>query len=130
MTEPKRPKPPTGLSAAGKRLWTTIVADVAPEMELDARDLDVLGEACAMQDTIASLEKAIKRDGEVLDGARGPRTHPAVIELRQARVAKMRLLCAVDLSDRVMTPASLRAKKAAEVRWDLERKKWGRRGAA
>lgn len=129
--EAKRPKPPTSLGTAGKKLWQTILADVAEGWELDARDLDVLEEACAVEDTIAALDKAIKRDGEVLDGERGVRVNPAVVEVRQCRVAKMRLLAAVDLDERpVSTPTQRRAQHAATVRWDLERKKRGRRGAA
>lgn len=131
VTQSDLPKPPASLGTAGKKLWATIQGDLSEEWELDARDLDTLAEACAVQDTIAALDTAIKRDGEVLEGERGPRVNPAVVEVRQARVAKMRLLASVDLDERlVSTPAQRRAQNAATVRWDLERKKRGGRHRA
>lgn len=125
-------KMPTALGAAGKRLWTTLIDDVPASWQLGARDLDTLEDACAIEDTIAALEKSIKRDGEVLVSDKGGhRVNPAVTEVRQCRVAKMRLLAQVDLEERtVSTPTQRRAQNAANVRWDLERKKRGRRGAA
>lgn len=126
--EPAQPDPPADLGDAGQRLWAGMLDDLADDLELDARELDTLAGACALEDTIAALVDAIKTDGEMLSGQHGLRLNPAVTELRQARLAKMRLLAAVELEDRSMrSPTSRRASKAAETRWDLERAK---RGAA
>jgi phage terminase small subunit len=115
MSPPKTPKPPSGLKAPGKGLWSAIVADVSPVMELDARDLHTLTAACASADTIAALEVAVKKDGEILPSGK---LNPAVVELRQQRVALMRLLSAVDLDERpAVTPTQRRASKAARARW-------------
>lgn len=125
---PARPDPPADLGEPGGRLWRVMLADLADDLELDARELDTLASACAMEDTIAALAAAISSDGEMLAGKQGVRLNPAVTELRQARVAKMRLLAAVETEDRSMrSPTSRRGSKAANVRWDLERAK---RGAA
>src|SRR5436853_2582747 len=97
MTAARTPKAPQGLRGAGKALWVSITADVSPVMQLDARDLDTLRAACSSADTIAALEAAVKRDGEVLGAGK---VNPCVIELRQQRVALMRLLAAVDLDER------------------------------
>jgi hypothetical protein len=116
------------LRKEGRQLWASVLGDLDEELELDARELDTLRDACAMEDTIAALQAAIERDGEMLEGQRGLRLNPAVTELRQARVAKMRLLAAIEMEERSMSsPSSRRARKAAGVRWDLERAK---RGAA
>jgi hypothetical protein len=115
--------------ASGKRLWRSVVAGVDADVTLQPRDLEVLGEACAMQDTISALERAVKRDGEVLAGGdRDPRVNPAVVELRQARVAKMRLLAAVSTQGEAMrSPTSRRAQKAADARWSHQRELAARR---
>lgn len=126
-----RPPAPKGLAAGGRRLWKAIHDDLDPSLELTTRDLEVLHDACKQQDGIDNLEAAIKQDGEVIDGLHGRKVHPAVIELRQARQAKTRMLATIEMEDRGMvSPASRRARKAAQTRWDMEREKRGARGAA
>jgi phage terminase small subunit len=127
-----RPKPPAGLDAAGKKLWKSTQDDLAIGWELDARDLEILTDACHLQDTIAALEKSVKRDGETYSTEKGPRLNPAVAELRYARSAKSRLLRDIDMDERQtgVSGASQRAQNAANVRWELQRKKRGSRGAA
>jgi len=120
MTDP-RPKPPSDLGNAGRRLWSSIIADLAEGMEFDARELAILAAAGRQADSIASLERAIRRDGTMVRGAAGQRRlNAAVTEVRQARVALARLLGELDLSDAAsgsQTAASRRARKAADTRW-------------
>lgn len=85
--------PPSKLGAAGKALWHDIADDMPDGLEFDQRELAVLATAARQADTIASLERAIKRDGVMIVGAAGQRRlNAAVTELRQGRVALARLL--------------------------------------
>jgi len=120
MTETSRPKYPTGLAAAGKRLWRNIVGDLAEGLELDARELALLEAACRQADAVAVLEQAVVRAGPMALGAAGqPRLHPAVAEIRQGRLALARLLGELDLAGEAAPAAasSQRARKAANTRW-------------
>jgi hypothetical protein len=111
------PKPPAGLKAPGKALWTSIVSDVPADLELDARDLAVLGEACRLADTAAALQRAIDRDGVVAKGAKGqPRLNGAVTALTTARRSIPALLAQVDMGGGGVTPAQQRASQAARSR--------------
>jgi phage terminase small subunit len=126
-----RPRVPKGLKTAGKGLWRSILADLAPGWELDARELYLLGRACRCADELDSLEKAVDKEGLICEGSRGQvAVHPAVSEARQLRIAQARLLGMVELVDpkaalRAATPAQARGRKAAEARWGLERAKHG-----
>jgi len=115
-----RPKPPTGLQGAGRRLWRAIVGDLAPGLELDARELALLDAACRQADAVGVLERAVKRDGTMVRGASGQRRlNGAVPEIRQGRIALARLLGEVDLAGEQApgTAASRRGRRAADVRW-------------
>ena len=115
-----RPTLPTGLSAAGRALWRSIVGDLADGMELDARELALLEAACRQADSVAALERAVKRDGAVIRGASGQRRlNGAVTEARQGRVALARLLGELDLAGEQVpqTASSQRARRAADSRW-------------
>ena len=120
MSDHARPKPPTGLTSAGKALWRAIVGDLAEGMELDARELAVLEAACRQADVVAALEQVVKRDGVTVLGASGQRRlNGAVSEARQGRVALARLLGELDLAGEQapQTAGTRRARKAAETRW-------------
>lgn len=117
------PKPPAGLKAQGKALWSSIVNDIDEGWELDSRDLALLREAALIADQLADLDAVLKRDGMTIAGSRGQIVvHPALSEARQLRLAALRLLGALELVDpalanRNATHSSRRARKAAEARW-------------
>ena len=120
MTDHARPTPPTGLTSAGKALWRAIVGDLAEGMELDARELAILGAAARQADSVSALERVLKRDGLTVRGASGQRRLNAVVpEIRQGRIAVARLLGELDLAGESapQTAASQRARKAANTRW-------------
>lgn len=131
MARKARPRVPAALDVAGKALWRAIVADVDPGWELDARELHLLERGCRCADELAVLEAAIDRDGPTVEGSRGQTiVHPALSEARQLRLVQLRLLGALELVDpqaavRSATPAQAHARKAAGVRWDLERARNG-----
>jgi hypothetical protein len=55
----------------------------------------ILVQACHVADTCGDLQRVVARDGAVLEGGDGPRTHPACRELRQQRLVLARLLAAL-----------------------------------
>lgn len=121
MTELRHPAP-KGLGGAGRGLWSRIVGDLHDEAEFDARELELLRNACRQKDTESQLENAIKKDGVMLVGAQGQRKYnSAVTELRQCRLAISRMLGELGLEDEIgmqaQTAMSRRASRAANVRW-------------
>lgn len=123
MSELKRPAPPKKLGAEGKRVWKKTHDQLPDDRELEERELLYLEQACLQADEIVDLEKAIKRDGQTLDGRYGPRLNPLVPELRMARRSFQSLLGALDLpaDEEPQTAAQVRARKAARTRWDKKK---------
>jgi P27 family predicted phage terminase small subunit len=115
---------PGTLGEAGRRLWDSVLSDVAEGWELDARDVAYLEKACRCADELASLEANIDADGTMVEGSKGQvRVHPAISEARQLRVTLLRLLGAIELSDpsnpeRSATAAQQRGRHAARARWE------------
>lgn len=123
MAERRIPRVPGGLAASGKRLWKAIWLDLDEGWELDSREVELLERACATADHIALLEGVVARDGVTAAGSKGQVVaHPALLELRQQKLALLRLLGALELVDPAVargraTPAAQRARRAAEARW-------------
>jgi P27 family predicted phage terminase small subunit len=115
-------KPPASLGRAGSALWRSIVSDVPDDAELDARELVLLEQACRAADHESALQAVVKRDGVTAKGSTGQKVvHPALVEARQQRLVILRLLSAIGLDDdtaaAATSPASRRARRAAEARW-------------
>lgn len=85
--------PPEGLSTAGAALWSA-VADV---LDLDEHEALALRELCRTADTLDTLQAAVDRDGVLTESSQGTRAHPALVELRQQRIAFARLVSAMRL---------------------------------
>ena len=68
---------------------------------------------------MAELEKSIDRDGITVDGSKGQlRVHPALVEVRQLRLAQLRLLSSIELTTRKphSVPRRWRAATGAQCR--------------
>ncbi len=120
MPESATPRPPSGLDATGRRLWRQVQRAIEPDAELDERDLAVLELAARQADDVARLERMLKRARRpTVAGSTGQvRLHPAIAELRQARLALARLLTSLNLEiGKQDSAASARARRAAEARW-------------
>jgi phage terminase small subunit len=87
------PAPPAGLKDAGKALWKDTVAEV----EFDPHHLRVLGEACKTLDEVHALKGRLEADGSIVDSPQGQKVHPALPELRQARMTLARLLASLKI---------------------------------
>jgi len=118
-----------GLGRAGAALWTTILADLAPGLEFDARERQLLRLAAQTADLAAELEDALTAGGVVVPGSRGQaRVHPAVAAVTGVRRAQAALLAQLDMSGEGRQSAhTRRARKAAAARWSAhnERKAAG-----
>lgn len=113
---------PSELGNAGRRLWRTIVEDIPEDVEFDARELETLRTACRQADLVAQLETAVKKDGVMIAGAKGQRRlNAAATELRQSRIALVRILGDLGIPEDVATApetaSSRRARRAAQSRW-------------
>jgi hypothetical protein len=113
-------KPPAGLRAAGKRLWTA----VAEPYVLTPAELAMLEEACFTKDEIGRLEKAVRALPDlVATGSMGQaKVHPLLNELRLHRALLAKLTEQLNLPDvdqKVgLRAGSRHAKKAAVARWN------------
>lgn len=117
----RRPTAPVGLAPRGRRFWSRTVATYS----LSPSELELLTEVCRALDECEALQVAVAAEGVSVAGSKGqPRPHPALAELRQARLATARLLAHLALPDddgaSVPSPASMRGRKAAQSRWALQ----------
>jgi len=111
-------KAPTGLGPRGRAFWRATIAG----FDLERGELELLAEVCRTLDEVDALTAAIGRDGVTVAGSAGQtRTHPAINEVRQHRLALGRLLGQLALPDldgrAIPKPSSLRAAHAARSRW-------------
>jgi len=98
MTDEKVPGPPKGTGPAGRRLWHAIVN----RFHLDEHELALLGQAVRVADRCDDLQAVVEAGGAMITDRFGqPRTHPAVIELRnqQALLAKLCVALRVPIGD-------------------------------
>lgn len=102
MTQcPKPPAPPAGLRrrGRGRQFWDEITS----VLELDIRDGLILGESCRATDRLDALDRAIRRDGELLpDG----RVNPALTAAVKLQITLARLLAALRLPEDLSNPAA------------------------
>lgn len=127
MSESAAPKrAPAGLGRAGRRVWRETLRAVAPDWQLDERDLLVLEQAARQADLIADLEEALDREGIITKGAAGqPRVNGAVASLNQARASLVRLLGAVEISPPRERTGHLSGRQRDQLR-DARRSRWPR----
>jgi hypothetical protein len=86
-----RPRLPSGLGTAGRRLY----AAVLDRFELEEHEAALLLEAARTRDLIAQLQGVVDAAGVVAEG----KPHPVLVELRQQRLVLARLLAALRLPD-------------------------------
>ncbi len=117
-----KPRPSAGLGPAGRGLWRTLTAGYV----FGTAELPILAAAARQLDAVAALEAAAGSD-VLVEGSRGQTiVHPAIVEARLGRVAAARLLGSLAIPDdagRPRTAASLRGQKAADSRWNRDRRK-------
>ena len=85
------PRAPEGAGTAGKRLWKAVLAD----FELAEHEMVLLRQAVRVADLCDQLQAVVEAEGPMVEVAGQPRTHPAVVELRQQRIVLARLVVAL-----------------------------------
>ncbi|MGB3483611.1 MAG: terminase [Mycobacterium sp.] len=93
-------QPPDGLAAAGTALWTA----VANVLDLDEHEALALRELCRTADALDLLQAIVDRDGLLAESSQGLKAHPALVELRQQRIAFARLVSAMQLPSGLTAP--------------------------
>lgn len=89
----KIPPPPKGTGGNGSRLW----ADVLGKYELEEHELALLREAVRTVDQLDELHALVGREGMVVTGPHGSKTHPALRSADQLRITLARVLAALRL---------------------------------
>lgn len=90
------PSAPSGLAEPALRLWRSITT----VYDLEEHEYALLIEACRTVNLLDELERAVQRDGALIDdGKGGTKIHPAAVEQRQQRIAMARMLAALRLPD-------------------------------
>jgi hypothetical protein len=90
---PRMPTVPAGTGTAGRRLWRAILG----EYEFEEHELLQLREIVRTVDLLDELQRRVKKDGPVVESPQGSKAHPALVEMRQQRVALARLMAALRL---------------------------------
>lgn len=99
---------------------------VLDNFSFEPAEMEVLAEVVSLLDEIDLLKVAIDADGVTVQGSTGQtRTHPALTEIRQHRLAVQRLLAALQIPDvdegTMKTPAQLRSIAGNKARWGGDR---------
>ena len=90
------PQPPDGLSETAVRQWWAVVE----AFEVEAHEEALLREACRTLSTCDELAAVLDAEGLVTEGSKGQRVaHPALVELRQQRLALARLYASLRLPE-------------------------------
>jgi P27 family predicted phage terminase small subunit len=87
------PDPPGHLSPGMAAWWRQVVE----AYDLDPHHLRLLESACDAWDRMVQAREALRRDGLTVQGAQGPKTHPAANVERDSRMAFARLVRELDL---------------------------------
>jgi hypothetical protein len=114
-------KPPSGLSAGGRRFWREITA--AYELRVD--ESLILEKACRTVDDLGRLEAELAASPVLVAGSMGQtKVSPLFAECRATRALLAALLKQIDVPDPVevqrlhAVTRSAQATKAARAKWD------------
>lgn len=89
----EKPPTPSGLKAAGRRLWDSIIDGY----ELDEHEMTLLVQAVRTVDILETLDSKVRQEGPVVQTPQGEKAHPALVEARQQRITLARLLAVLRL---------------------------------
>lgn len=120
---PREPLPaPDGLADTGRALWDSVTSTY----DLRTDELALLAEMARLLDDLAMMREVLAADGPMVAGSKGQRRpHPILAEMRGSRLLLVRFASQIGLPDldgdeAGATPASRRAARAANARWQRE----------
>ena len=87
------PAPPKGTGARGAALWKAVLGGY----ELEQHEQELLLEMVRCVDQLDALHAITEREGLVVEGSHGLKTHPALTAAQQQRVILARLAAAIRL---------------------------------
>lgn len=93
MAKSQVPAPPKGTGVNGAKLWR----DVLGKYELEQHETALLIEACRTVDQLDALHAITEREGLVVEGPHGSKTHPALTAAQQLRITLARIVSALRL---------------------------------
>ena len=101
MADIRPMRAPAALSKPGRTLWKSVAHQLADDgLVLDARDRELLEQACREADVLAEIEDALVGAPKTVKGAQGQIVaHPLIGEARRSRTTMMTLLGKLDLAD-------------------------------
>ncbi|WP_143737846.1 hypothetical protein [Microbispora sp. GKU 823] len=122
---------PEDLGEAGRALFSQVV----DEFDLELPELVMLAETARTLDELVTIRNELASSKPIVTGSTGqPKVNPLFAEARAHRLLLAKLLGELALpaeeEEKGRTPAQKQAAEAANVRWALERERWGRRGTA
>jgi hypothetical protein len=95
------PEPPRKLGESGLALWRAIQAEFRIH---DVGGVELLLQACSMQDRVAAMAARIDADGEVVHTKVGPKEHPLLRSELQGRSFIVRTLGRLGVTDEILKP--------------------------
>jgi hypothetical protein len=108
------PPTPDGLAPRGRAFWE----DVSAEYTVGRDEEELLLETARQLDLCESLAEILDRDGLTVEGSAGQtRLHPALSELRMARLAAGRLLAQLGLDSDLVSSSTAQRRAATASRW-------------
>jgi hypothetical protein len=119
------PRAPSGLAAAGRRLWREMVSTY----EFSPGELETLRQACRTADVLARIDVELGEADVTVIGSRGqPRSHPLLESSAEQRALLDQLLRSLALPMPDETEGTRRAPQqvaAAQARWRAQKARRG-----
>jgi hypothetical protein len=94
--------PPRNLGRHGRALWDAIQRQYGIA---DTGGIEILAQVCGAVDVIESLGEAIERDGAIVYGRAGPKTHPGIKDQTALRALVCRGLERLGLNVEAIKPS-------------------------
>ena len=91
----KKPRPPSHLRPSTKKWWASVVS----QWELDPHHVHILTMACEAKDRAEAAREQVEREGMLINGLHGRRSHPLLSIERDCRLTFAKLLKQLNLDE-------------------------------
>lgn len=97
----RRIQPPSGLGSRGRRVWRNCLRQDAALEDSDNPSREIVLEAARLADHLETLDGLLSAEGLMVELERGPKAHPALVELGKCQALLARLIVSLRLPDEV-----------------------------